>query len=103
MIDSKDILIAGEGDIDLGRETIDLRLIPKPRRASPISTAATVLIKGPLTNPVVRTQAGSLVTSTTAALVENIGSVTGVRWLSRTLRGKSSEETLCAQLDGGAS
>ncbi len=97
VLDAEDVVIAGEGSVDLGTETLDLRLVPKPRHASPLSTAVTVRVEGPLTHPTVKIVKGSLVTSTTKAIVKNIGSVTGARLAWRKL-GRRSEDPLCAKL-----
>jgi hypothetical protein len=102
LIDSKDLVIVGEGEIDLDAETLDLRLIPSPRGASIFSTAATVQVSGALTDPSVHIEKGSLVTSTTEAIVKRVASVSGVRWLWRKVWGDTSEGSLCATLESQA-
>jgi uncharacterized protein involved in outer membrane biogenesis len=101
VVDTKDVLIAGKGWVDLGDETLDLRLVPTPRRASPLSTAATVRVEGPLTSPAVKIEHTSLATSTTLAIVDNIKSFTGVRKAWGMLRGGASDQSPCAKLVGG--
>ncbi|MBW2269638.1 MAG: AsmA family protein [Deltaproteobacteria bacterium] len=100
LLDAQDIVIVGEGEIDLGRETLALRLIPRPRRASLLSTAATVRIKGPLTSPEVKTEKHSFLGHTTNAMFHNIESLTGVRRAWGILRGGASDRSPCAKLAG---
>lgn len=92
VIDSKDIVVVGEGKINLRSETLDLRLVPKPRNASLFSTAATVQVKGPLTNPAVHIEPYSLVTSTTRAIVDKIGAVSGLKRLWRMITGDPGDQ-----------
>jgi uncharacterized protein involved in outer membrane biogenesis len=97
VLDAEDVVIVGEGSVDLGRETLDLRLVPTPRSASLISTAVTAKVTGPLTHPNVTTEKGTVVTSATKAIVKNIASASGIRLAWRKLSGKS-EQPLCAEL-----
>ncbi len=79
-------------------ETLQLRLLPRPWKASPLSTAATVQATGPLTAPAVKIEKGSLATSSTAALLENVGGTARLRRAWHWLRGKQAEPTLCEKL-----
>jgi uncharacterized protein involved in outer membrane biogenesis len=97
VLDAEDVVIVGEGKVDLGAETLDLRLVPTPRRAGPLSTAVTAKVTGPLTHPKVKMEKGTLVTSTTKAIVKNIASVTGMRLAWRKL-GRGAGHPLCAKL-----
>jgi hypothetical protein len=54
VIDTSDILITGDGTIDLGREDIQYVLLPK-KKAQFIGRADPVHIQGPLNNPSVET------------------------------------------------
>jgi uncharacterized protein involved in outer membrane biogenesis len=101
VIDAEHLLILGEGGIDLGAESLDLRLAPEPRKASPLSTAATVRLSGPFTSPEISVEKTSLVTSSTRAVIENLGSATGLRQLWKTLTGDPSDRTLCEELLAG--
>jgi hypothetical protein len=97
VLDAEDVVIVGEGHVDLGAETLDLRLVPTPRHASPFSTAVTVTAKGPMTHPNVDMEKGTIVKSTTKAIAGNIGSLTGIRQVWRELS-QGSEDPLCAKL-----
>jgi hypothetical protein len=97
VLDAEDVVIVGEGNVDLGAETLDLRLVPTPRRASLLSTAVTTKVEGPLTHPKVTTVKGTFVTNTTKAVVKNIRAATGVPLAWRKLGG-NSEHPLCAKL-----
>jgi len=77
LLDVQDLVVIGDGQIDLAAWSFDLRFVPKPRDPSPLSTAATVRLTGSLSNPTVRTEQASLVTSTGKALLETLP------WLSR--------------------
>ena len=90
----------GEDSIDLGTETVQMRLLPKPHRASLLSTAATVQVTGSLRKPTVKTEKGSLVTSSTAALLKGVGGVTRLRQSWRWLRDRKAKPTLCERLLG---
>ncbi|MCR9072437.1 MAG: AsmA family protein [Alphaproteobacteria bacterium] len=51
MIDSDRVTIAGEGTVDLARERLDMRLVPKPKDASLISLSTPILLTGSLRDP----------------------------------------------------
>ena len=88
-------MVVGEGSIDLGAETGQLTLVPKPHTASPLSTAATVLVTGPLAAPDVNIDKTSLVISAMSAIAKKVDRVTQSRRAWRWLRGKKAEPTLC--------
>jgi uncharacterized protein involved in outer membrane biogenesis len=50
LLDTALVTTAGKGQIDLGRETADLTIAPKPKDASLMSLAIPVVVDGPLTN-----------------------------------------------------
>jgi uncharacterized protein involved in outer membrane biogenesis len=102
VIDADDSTTLGEGQIDLGAETIQLRLVPKPRKASLLSTAATVQVAGPLTRPKVKIEKRSLVTSTTKAIFGNVTSAPGVRQVWERLGRSAPVGSPCAKLLGSA-
>jgi AsmA protein len=97
-IDAEHLLILGEGSIDLAAESLELRLAPEPRKASALSTAATVRLSGPITSPDISVEKTSLLTSSTRAVFENIGSATGLLHLWRSLRGGPSSRAFCDEL-----
>jgi hypothetical protein len=102
VVDADDHTTVGEGQIDLGVETIDLRLVPKPRKAGPFSTAATVRVVGPLTGPEIKVNKRSLVTSTTRAVFGNLASASGARLLWGKLGRSAPVDSPCAKLMGPA-
>lgn len=51
MIDSDRVTVAGAGTVDLARQTLDLRLVPRPKDPSLISLATPILLKGPIADP----------------------------------------------------
>lgn len=53
LVDSSRAIVAGEGTIDLGRQTLDMRLVPQPKDASLISLATPILLTGPVEDPTV--------------------------------------------------
>lgn len=53
MIDSDRVIIAGEGSVDLARETIDMKLLPSPKDASLINLATPLIFTGDLRDPTV--------------------------------------------------
>lgn len=51
MIDSDRVTIAGEGTVDLARETLDMKLTPSPKDASLISLATPIIFTGDIRDP----------------------------------------------------
>lgn len=51
MIDSDRVTIAGEGTVDLARETLDMKLVPSPKDPSLVSLATPILFTGSLHDP----------------------------------------------------
>lgn len=51
MIDSDRVTVAGDGKIDLGAQTVDMRLVPRPKDPSLFSLATPILLTGPLSDP----------------------------------------------------
>jgi hypothetical protein len=98
VIDAEHLLILGEGSIDLGAESLDLRLSPGPRKASALSTAATARLSGPFASPDISVEETSLFTSSTRAVFKNIGSATGLLQLCRSMRGGASDRALFEEL-----
>ncbi len=65
------IIVTGEGRVNLGEEQYDLSLLPAPKDPSLFSLAQRVNVTGPLTDPSVTPDAGSLAWSAVQALVGN--------------------------------
>lgn len=51
LVDSSRAIVAGEGTIDLARQTLDMRLVPQPKDPSLISLATPILLTGPIEDP----------------------------------------------------
>ncbi|MBI1774992.1 MAG: AsmA family protein [Proteobacteria bacterium] len=51
LLDTQRMTVAGEGKVDLGRETIDLKLTPHPKQAAIVSLAVPILVRGTLSDP----------------------------------------------------
>lgn len=51
LLDTTEMTMGGEGSINLGRETLSLRLVPKPKDPALFSLAVPILVEGPLQNP----------------------------------------------------
>jgi uncharacterized protein involved in outer membrane biogenesis len=51
ILDTDDMLMRGEGEIDLGRERIDLLLRPRPKRGRALSHNVNIRVVGPLRGP----------------------------------------------------
>jgi len=59
-MDTTDTALLLRGNIDLGTESLDLKLLPKPKDASPISIRSPILIGGTFADPAVAPEAGPL-------------------------------------------
>jgi hypothetical protein len=70
-LDGGDTTVSGEGEIDVGRRTLDLLFTPSTRNPALVGVAATVRVKGPLADPKIRPVARSLVTSAARGVVSN--------------------------------
>ena len=64
LVDSQDSTVVASGTLDLGEETIELRLVPDPKGVH-LKVSAPVVIQGPLVSPHVRVEKGSLLVSLT--------------------------------------
>lgn len=58
--DTTDTLIVGEGSIDLGEETLDLELRPRPKDRSLLSLRSPLVVDGTFANPGFRPDMGRL-------------------------------------------
>jgi uncharacterized protein involved in outer membrane biogenesis len=65
--DTTDTVIYGEGNIDLRREAIDLRLVPQPKDKSPVSLRVPLKIGGSFKDPSFHPEGGPLLLRTAAA------------------------------------
>ena len=67
LLDTPDTLFVLEGELDLGTETLDLILTPRPRDPSLLSSASPVVITGRFASPEVELGSEALVRGTAAA------------------------------------
>ena len=51
VLDTTDTKIVGEGQIDMGKEALNLRLVPYPKDFSPLSLRNPIAVQGTLGNP----------------------------------------------------
>lgn len=51
VLDTERVVVAGDGYVDLGKETIDLQLAPRPREVSLVNLATPINITGQLADP----------------------------------------------------
>ena len=65
--DTTDTVIFGQGDINLRREAIDLRLVPQPKDKSPVSLRVPLKIGGSFKDPSFHPEGGPLLLRTAAA------------------------------------
>ncbi len=68
VLDTPDVIAAGEGKIDFSRETLDLRITPEAKQSRLVEFATPFAIRGDLANPTVET-------STTGATARLLGRV----------------------------
>ena len=69
VLDTAVTTVVGDGQIDLGRETLDLRFVPKTRRTSLISLRSPISITGPLNAPTASLNAGRIIARGTGAIL----------------------------------
>jgi uncharacterized protein involved in outer membrane biogenesis len=66
-LDTTDTVLLGEGNVDLGREKLALKLKPRPKDMSPLSIRSPLIIGGTLKNPRVTPDPGPLTLRAAAA------------------------------------
>ena len=89
-LDAPKVVVTGSGKANLASNSLDLRLTPEPRDPGLLSTAATVDVRGPITDPIFRAVPRSLATSATRALLRNVWKPAGM--LTRPLLGSKADE-----------
>lgn len=94
-LEGETITVTGDGEIDVGREQLAVRLTPHVRQPGLLSISATVDLSGPIANPVIRPIRRSLVTSALGALFRN--AMRAPRALERTIRGGRSSSEIEAE------
>ncbi len=87
-LEGEKITINGDGEIDLGRDRLELRLTPRVRKPGLVSVSATVEVSGPIASPVIRPIRRSMVTSAIGAVYRNV--MRAPRAIQRAIRGGES-------------
>jgi uncharacterized protein involved in outer membrane biogenesis len=72
VLDADRVLVTGTGTIDLGRERLDLKLMPRPKEASLFSLATPVNVQGPWLAPTVSADDAGLLLGAAGALLGNL-------------------------------
>ncbi len=72
LLDTGNITITGEGGIDLGREALEFRLVPRPKDPSLLSLATPINIRGTLADPLLTPDSKALAGSVATALAGNL-------------------------------
>jgi len=68
LFDTSRMTVAGQGSINLGSETLDLTMSPKPKEASLLSLSVPVDVQGTLTQPVLSPNKGAIVKGVAGAV-----------------------------------
>lgn len=97
LLDSQDVVVAGGGTVDLATERIELRLVPKPRRASFFSTAFAVDVTGTLAAPAVKVDKVSAVTNTGRTFLKRAATLTQTERTWRILFRRGVDSSPCAR------
>jgi len=87
--DAPSVVVTGTGEVDLAANAFKLTLTPEPRDPNLLSIAATVRVRGPITDPSFRPVPRSFATSATRAIVRNVWKPAGM--LTRPLRRSGAE------------
>jgi hypothetical protein len=93
-LEAPKISVSGTGKVDLIKNAYKLLLTPKPRDPSLFSIAATVKVRGPITDPTFKPVGRSLATSATRAVVSNVWKPAGM--LTRPFRRSKTGTDDCA-------
>jgi uncharacterized protein involved in outer membrane biogenesis len=87
--DAPRVVVTGTGEVDLIANAYKLLLTPEPRDPNLFSIAATVKVRGPITDPTFKPVRRSLATSATRAIVSNV--LKPADMLTRSFRRSDSE------------
>lgn len=95
LLQSPNIIVTGQGEIDIGRNALDLRLTPKVRDPGLLSVAVSVNVSGPITDPVYSSVRRTIATSVAEGLIKN--AMRPARALMRPLRRQPETADACAE------
>ncbi len=93
VVDSKNVVVVGSGEIDIGADAFDLVLLPKARNPGVLNLSAAVAVTGPIAEPVFRARRRTILKHLARGFLKNVLAPVDVAWNS--LRGKS--EQLCEE------
>ncbi|WP_255516368.1 AsmA family protein [Luteimonas suaedae] len=91
--DTTDTIIVGEGSIDLGEETLDLILRPRPKDRSILTLRSPLVVDGTFANPGIRPDLGRL--GLRGALAVTLGSIAPPAALLATIELGGGEDSDC--------
>lgn len=97
VFDTTDTKIVGEGQIDMGEETLNLRLVPYPKDFSPLSIRNPLAVQGTLANPQAMTDPIGIGVEGTVKKVIN-AVLTPIVGLAPPIDQGVGEDSDCAQL-----
>ncbi|MDZ3836886.1 MAG: AsmA family protein [Rhodospirillales bacterium] len=97
VFDTTDTKIVGEGQIDMGEETLNLRLVPYPKDFSPLSMRTPLAVQGTLGNPQAMTDPIGIGVEGTVKKVVN-AVLTPIVGLAPPIDEGVGEDSDCAQL-----
>ncbi len=96
VVDTDDTVIAVEGSIDMGHETLDLVARPQPKDRSLVALRSPLTMTGPLRKPKVRPQAGPL--AARAAVAIGLAAINPALALLALIETGPGKDAPCAQL-----
>jgi hypothetical protein len=95
LLQAPNIIVTGQGEIDIGRNTVDLRLTPKVRDPGLLSMAVSVNVRGSITDPAYSSVRRTIATSVAEGLIRN--AMRPARALMRPLRAEPETADACAE------
>ena len=95
LIDAPNVTLTGEGQIDIGTNTLDMRLTPRARDPGLLSMAVAVNLTGPITRPSYSPVRRTIATSLARGVIRN--AMRPANRVLQPLRGKPETEDVCAQ------
>ncbi len=90
LLDTRDTLFFLQGQVDLGKERLDLRLVQSPKDWSPLSLRAPLLVRGTFDDPDIGVEAAPVALKLLASVVA--GAVAPIAALIPLFEGKDNEQ-----------